>query len=63
MRRTDFAKYTQHPRLAVLLSDTGKAELIEDSVAEPFWGIGPDGNGLNWAGRALMEVRDSLSCF
>ena len=25
-----------------------------------FWGIGPDGRGLNWAGRVLMEVRASL---
>ena len=36
------------------------AELVEDSPFEPFWGIGPDGRGLNWAGRVLMEVRALL---
>ncbi len=60
MRRADSAKYFQNGDLASLLLSTGDAELVEDSPFEPFWGIGPDGNGLNWAGRVLMEVRDSL---
>jgi predicted NAD-dependent protein-ADP-ribosyltransferase YbiA (DUF1768 family) len=34
--------------------------LIEDSPGEPFWGTGPDGAGLNWAGKVVMEVRDAL---
>ena len=60
MRRADFAKFTQHPHLAELLLATGTAELIEDSPTEPYWGIGPDGKGENWAGRVLMEVREQL---
>ena len=44
----------------MLLLATGDAELVEDSPGEPFWGIGPDGAGLNWAGRVLMEVRTQL---
>jgi len=60
MRRADRAKYTQHPELAVLLLATGDAELIEDSPSEPFWGIGPDGLGQNWAGRVLMEIREEI---
>lgn len=60
MRRADAAKYEQNPELAEALLATGDAELIEDSTSEPFWGIGPDGNGHNWAGRILMEVRERL---
>jgi ribA/ribD-fused uncharacterized protein len=60
MRRADAAKFHQHPDLAARLLATGDAELIEDSPAEPFWGTGPDGLGLNWAGRVVMEVRDQL---
>jgi ribA/ribD-fused uncharacterized protein len=61
MRRADLAKFVQNPDLAELLLATGDAGLIEDSPSEPYWGIGPDGNGLNWAGRVLMEVRKILS--
>jgi ribA/ribD-fused uncharacterized protein len=60
MRRADAAKFTQHPDLAAQLLATGDAELVEDSPFEPFWGVGPDGQGLNWAGRVIMEVRASL---
>jgi ribA/ribD-fused uncharacterized protein len=60
MRRADLAKFTQHPELAALLLATADAELVEDSPSEPYWGTGPDGQGLNWAGRVLMEVRTAL---
>lgn len=60
MRRADHAKFTQNVDLGMLLLATGDAELVEDSPGEPFWGIGPDGAGLNWAGRVLMEVRTQL---
>jgi ribA/ribD-fused uncharacterized protein len=60
MRRADLAKFVQHPDLASLLLATGDAELVEDSPSEPYWGIGPDGQGANWAGRVIMEVREML---
>jgi ribA/ribD-fused uncharacterized protein len=60
MRRADYAKFVQNGILGILLLATGNAELVEDCPSEPFWGIGPDGTGLNWAGRVLMEVRDGL---
>ena len=60
MRRADLAKFAQHSDLAELLLATGDAELIEDSPSEPYWGIGPDDQGLNWAGRVIMEVRTEL---
>ena len=61
MRRADCAKYEQNSDLARLLIATDNAELVEDSFSDQFWGIGADGNGPNWAGRILMEVRTELS--
>lgn len=60
MRRADRAKYEQNADLAQMLLATGTADLIEDSPGEPFLGTGPDGDGLNWAGRVLMEIRQDL---
>ena len=60
MRRADRAKYEQNRGLASMLLATGDAELIEDAPGEPFWGVGPDGAGHNWAGLVLMEIRSSL---
>jgi ribA/ribD-fused uncharacterized protein len=60
MRRADLAKFTQHAELASWLLATDDAELVEDSTSEPYWGIGPEGDGLNWAGRVIMEVREHL---
>jgi N-glycosidase YbiA len=60
MRRADWAKFSRNPDLAELLLATADAELIEDSPSDGFWGIGRDGNGANWAGRVLSEVRDRL---
>ena len=61
MRRADRAKYDQNPDLRACLLATGGAARIEDSPREPFWGIGPDGQGANWAGRVLMEIRQDLT--
>jgi ribA/ribD-fused uncharacterized protein len=60
MRRADTAKYTQNPELAARLLATGTAEIVEDSPYDDFWGVGADGQGANWAGRILMEVRETL---
>jgi ribA/ribD-fused uncharacterized protein len=60
MRRADHAKFAQNADLGRLLLATREAELVEDSLSEPFWGIGPDGSGLNWAGKVLMEVRTHM---
>jgi ribA/ribD-fused uncharacterized protein len=60
MRRADTAKYAQNPELAARLLATGTAEIVEDSPYDDFWGVGADGHGANWAGRILMEVRETL---
>jgi ribA/ribD-fused uncharacterized protein len=60
MERAVLAKFEQNDDLAQLLLATGTAELVEDSAAEPFWGIGPDGSGQNCLGKILMNVRQTL---
>ncbi|MEX0598268.1 MAG: NADAR family protein, partial [Candidatus Paceibacterota bacterium] len=51
-------KFEQHPRLARILNETGDKEIIEDSPRDYFWGIGRLGNGQNWLGKLLMELRN-----
>jgi len=54
------AKFTQNPVLSQMLIKTGKAELIENSPYDTFWGIGRKGDGQNQLGKLLMELRDEL---
>jgi N-glycosidase YbiA len=61
MRRADHAKFIQHPDLTAALLATEDTELVEDSPFDPYWGIGRNGQGLNWAGRVLMEIRQELA--
>lgn len=57
MRRAVTAKFEQNAPLARQLLATKGAELIEDSRFDAYWGVGPRGDGTNWLGRVLMEVR------
>ena len=62
MRYGMWLKFT-HPRnrdLRTLLLATEEAALVNDSPTDDYWGIGPDGQGHNWAGRLLMSVRTQL---
>ncbi|MGB7951367.1 MAG: NADAR family protein [Candidatus Binatia bacterium] len=61
MRRADLAKFSQNRELRAMLLVTGDSELLEDSPFDSFWGVGRDGDGLNWAGRVLMEVRQNVA--
>jgi ribA/ribD-fused uncharacterized protein len=61
MRQALVAKFTQNLGLAARLFATGEAELIEDSARDDFWGVGANGDGDNWLGRLLMEVRHTLT--
>lgn len=57
------AKYTQHADLKALLLGTGNEELVENTQkkgVDPYWGNGPNGDGLNKLGRMLMLVRAVL---
>jgi len=52
-------KFSNEKMKALLLS-TGEEELVENSPWDEFWGCGRNGEGLNWLGRLLMEIRDNL---
>jgi ribA/ribD-fused uncharacterized protein len=50
-------KFAQYPVLKARLVATGDAELIEGNHwGDKFWGV-CDGEGQNWLGRILMQVR------
>jgi len=57
MRMAIKFKFDQHPELKQKLMATWPATIIEDSPKDTFWGVGPDGNGFNWMGVLLMELR------
>lgn len=54
------AKFEQNPELKKKLIDTGDAKLIEgNNWGDKFWGQ-VNGEGQNWLGRYLMEIRKEL---
>lgn len=60
MRRCLLAKFTQHAELAERLVATGAGALVEGNTwGDRFWGE-VDGEGENWLGRLLEEVRDAI---
>jgi predicted NAD-dependent protein-ADP-ribosyltransferase YbiA (DUF1768 family) len=60
MKKCLLAKFTQNAKLRDLLLSTGDATIIENSPRDSFWGIGKNGDGSNWLGLLLMEVRYDL---
>lgn len=53
-------KFASEPERSILLS-TGDHELVEGNWwNDRFWGQCPVGNGENWLGRLLMEIRSEL---
>ena len=54
-------KFAPDTELAAKLQKTGEAKLIElNWWHDTFWGECPLGNGQNWLGLLLMEVRQEL---
>ncbi len=53
-------KFVTHAEPRDLLLSTGEAPIAENAPMDAYWGIGPDGNGLNKLGKILMQVRDEL---
>lgn len=60
MREALLAKFTQHPKLKVLLLATGETILVEHTKNDSYWGDGGDGTGKNRLGHLLMELRTKL---
>lgn len=54
-----YLKFKQHPNLRHLLLNTGIADFVYADPNE-YWGEGPDGEGENKLGEALVRVRDRL---
>ena len=53
-------KFMTHDVPQKLLISTGTAHIAENAPMDAYWGIGPDGKGLNRLGEILMQVRDQL---
>lgn len=52
-----FSKFYLNHNLALILRDTGKQELVEgNNWGDTFWGV-CNGEGQNWLGKILMNVR------
>ncbi len=47
------------PELKQLLLDTGDAELIWKNRSDKFWGV-VNGEGENWLGKHLMNIRKKM---
>lgn len=58
MREAVSAKFSQNPEMMECLLATGKAEIIENSPVDSFWGAGEDGCGQNMLGKILMDIRE-----
>jgi len=60
MKKGVTAKFTQNPKLGIMLTKTGGAHLVENSPTNYYWGIG-DGTGKNFLGRILEEIRGAFN--
>lgn len=53
-------KAEQHEYVRRKLLETGERTLVENSWRDPFWGWGPNRDGLNMLGKCWMQVRHEL---
>lgn len=53
-------KFSTYPRLHSMLLSTVGSVLVEASPHDLFWGGGRDGEGLNYLGRLLMQLRSEF---
>ncbi|XP_042033912.1 riboflavin biosynthesis protein PYRR, chloroplastic-like [Salvia splendens] len=53
-------KFTTYPYLRSMLLSSAGSVLVEASPHDLFWGGGRDGEGLNYLGRLLMQLRSEL---
>lgn len=57
MYRALKCKFSTYPYLTSMLLSTVGSVLVEASPHDLFWGGGRDGEGLNYLGRLLMQLR------
>ena len=54
------AKFSQHPELRELLTQTGQRRIVESTSSDIYWGESKDGVGKNRLGNLLMELRSNF---
>ncbi|MBP9852788.1 MAG: hypothetical protein QG629_269 [Patescibacteria group bacterium] len=57
MRQIILAKLEQNEDVQERLQSTGDRMIIENSPWDPFWGVGPNGDGQNNLGKLWSELR------
>uniref|UniRef100_A0A1J3D6B3 Riboflavin biosynthesis protein PYRR, chloroplastic n=2 Tax=Noccaea caerulescens TaxID=107243 RepID=A0A1J3D6B3_NOCCA len=57
MYRALKCKFSTYPHLKAMLLSTAGSVLVEASPHDLFWGGGREGEGLNYLGRSLMQLR------
>lgn len=60
MYRALKAKFSIYPHLNSMLVSTAGSVLVEGSPHDLFWGGGREGEGLNYLGRLLMQLRSEF---
>ncbi|KAL0298462.1 UNVERIFIED_CONTAM: Riboflavin biosynthesis protein PYRR, chloroplastic [Sesamum radiatum] len=60
MYRALKCKFSTYPNLTSMLLSTAGSVLVEASPHDLFWGGGRDGEGLNYLGRLLMQLRSEF---
>lgn len=60
MYRALKCKFATYPHLQTVLLSTAGSVLVEASPHDLFWGGGRDGEGLNYLGRLLMQLRSEI---
>ena len=60
MYRAIKQKFSTYPGLTNMLLSTAGSVLVEASPHDLFWGGGREGEGLNYLGRLLMQLRSEI---
>lgn len=60
MRTVLRLKFFLHQDCQKVLLATLPRPLVEKSPRDAFWGVGPNGNGLNMLGKLLEQVREEI---
>ncbi|KAF8659207.1 hypothetical protein HU200_058657 [Digitaria exilis] len=60
MYRAIKCKFSTYPSLTNMLLSTAGSVLVESSPHDLFWGGGREGEGLNYLGRLLMQLRSEI---
>lgn len=60
MKQIITEKVKQHDEVRELLQDTGNNEICDNTPFDYFWGIGENGNGKNFLGKILMDIRSEI---